>query len=953
MTSYKFDEDINHIKQIQFSVFSNDIITDYSSVNKDVNGINLPESYENSEPKRGGLVDTRLGITDYNLLCAYCGLGAKDCPGHFGHTKLVSPVFHFGFFSTVKSILNCICLKSSRLLAHKFPDELNKIVRSYKGKRRFNEVKKLCMSVNVSDVGVPVPKIREEKKKGTGALYLVAETNLTNIVSEDGEVDDRKTIKEQLSASDIYSIFRNLSDEDFRYLGFNPSLFRPEDLLLSTFPIPPVAIRPSLRADYLASTIYEDDLTHKLADIIKTNEKLRAQKEKELISGEESKYGIDLHNYLQYHVVTYFDNDKSTFLTAEQKVGGKKFKSISERIKSKKGRIRGNLMGKRVNFSARSVITSDPNLKLNELGVPRKIAMEITFPEVVTSFNIERLTKLVRNGRYIYPGANFVMQGNTIGSSNVREYDMRYRKKALKLRYGDIVERHLVNGDPVLFNRQPSLHKLSMMCHRVKILDDDRFNTFRLNVNVTQPYNADFDGDEMNLFAPQSIQTQTELAVIADVNKLIISPKNSYPIIGPVQDSVLGSYILTNDNIKIDWHDLMNILINCININLRDLKITKKDYTGKQLYNLIIPSGINVIDSSATIKDGDILSGIVKNSVNKNIINDCWDRYGPKITADYITNIQRLIVNFILYQGFSVGLKDCYIKKEVKKKVTVEVENNPELLDANIFEESVKSNLNASKGDIQQIVMKDIDDSNNFFIMINSGSKGKKINAMQIMGVLGQDNFKQARIAKEVNERTLPHFFKNDDTSVARGYIQNSYLDGLSPHEFFFHHMTGREGLIDTAIRTAETGYISRKLMKGLEDIGLKYDGTVRTSNNIVLQYIYADFNLNQIMQKLTELHTIMLGDKELINEYSLNEKEIKEIAKNTGEKGANLKLLNEKYIKELLEFRDMARKNGKLINLNYKTLETNFYVPVNLPRIIKEQQINIEGKETIKLTMY
>ena len=282
MTSYKFDEDINHIKQIQFSVFSNDIITDYSSVNKDVNGINLPESYENSEPKRGGLVDTRLGITDYNLLCAYCGLGAKDCPGHFGHTKLVSPVFHFGFFSTVKSILNCICLKSSRLLAHKFPDELNKIVRSYKGKRRFNEVKKLCMSVNVSDVGVPVPKIREEKKKGTGALYLVAETNLTNIVSEEGEVDDRKTIKEQLSASDIYSIFRNISDEDFRYLGFNPSLFRPEDLLLSTFPIPPVAIRPSLRADYLASTIYEDDLTHKLADIIKTNEKLRAQKEKEV-----------------------------------------------------------------------------------------------------------------------------------------------------------------------------------------------------------------------------------------------------------------------------------------------------------------------------------------------------------------------------------------------------------------------------------------------------------------------------------------------------------------------------------------------------------------------------------------------------------------------------------------------------------------------------------------------
>ena len=962
MTSYRFDEDISHIKQIQFSVFSNDIINDYSSVNKDVNGINLPESYENSEPKRGGLVDTRLGITDYNLLCAYCGLGAKDCPGHFGHTKLVSPVFHLGFFQQVKNILNCICLRSSRLLAHKNPEEMNRIVRNYTGKKRFNEIKKLCSSVSVSDVGVPVPKIREEKKKNTGALYIIAETNLTNIVSEDGEADDKKLIKEQLSASDIYSIFRNISNEDFEFLGFNPKLFRPEDLLLSTFPIPPVAIRPSLRADYLASTIYEDDLTHKLADIIKTNEKLRLQREKELVSGEETRYGTDLLNYLQYHVVTYFDNDKSSFLTAEQKVGGKKFKSISERIKSKKGRIRGNLMGKRVNFSARSVITSDPNLKLNELGVPKKIAMEITFPEVVTSYNIERLSKLVRNGRYVYPGANFVIQGSNIGTANQREYDMRYRKKSLKLRYGDVVERHLINGDPVLFNRQPSLHKLSMMCHRAKILDDDRFNTFRLNVNVTQPYNADFDGDEMNLFAPQSIQTQTELAVIADVNKLIISPKNSYPIIGPVQDSVLGSYIVTDDKIKIDWHDLMNIICNCININLKDLKIDKKKtYSGKQLYNFIIPGGININDSNIEIKDGDILSGKVKNSVNKNIINDCWDRNGSKITADYITNIQRLIVNFILYQGFSVGLKDCFIKKDIKKNITLEVEkkkleiahliteieNNPELLDAGLFEESLKNNLNASKGDIQQLVMKDLNDDNNFFIMINSGSKGKKINAMQIMGVLGQDNFKQARIAKEVNQRTLPHFFRNDDTSLARGYIQNSYLDGLEPHEFFFHHMTGREGLIDTAIRTAETGYISRKLMKGLEDIGLKYDGTVRTSNNIILQYIYADFNLNQIMQKLTKLKTLIIGDKELNKEYSLTDNEIKEISKNTGSKVNEIKSENEKYLKELINNRNLMRKNQRLINLNYKTVSDEFYVPVNLERIINEEITNIEGKES------
>ena len=165
MSGYKYDEDLHHINQIQFSVYTNEDIKDHSSVIKDPLGITLPESYENSEPKRGGLVDTRLGITDSNLDCAYCGLGDKGCPGHFGHTKLTTPVFHYGFFPVVKNLLSCICLRSSRLLAHKNPDELNRITRTFKGKKRFTELKKLCTGITISDVGVPVPKIREEKKK--------------------------------------------------------------------------------------------------------------------------------------------------------------------------------------------------------------------------------------------------------------------------------------------------------------------------------------------------------------------------------------------------------------------------------------------------------------------------------------------------------------------------------------------------------------------------------------------------------------------------------------------------------------------------------------------------------------------------------------------------------------------------------------------------------------------
>ena len=502
--SAKKNDDIKHIDEIHLTVFKNDDIRDYSAVKREDHGIYLAESYENSEPKRGGLVDTRLGITDKSLDCSTCGQNDRDCPGHFGHTDLTSPVFHIAYFPRVKQILNCICLRSSKLLAHKFKNELAAIHKNFKSSKTiFSEVLKLCSKVQISDVGVPVPKIKDEKKKASGAITIIAETAIGNVASDDADQQGefiKKVVSEILGPTEVYNIFRNVSDEDWKLMGFDPKIYRPEDLIIKEFPVPPVPIRPSIRADFLASATYEDDLTHKLVDIIKTNEKLRKQKEKEDITGEISRYSNDLRNFLQYHAATYYENDKDSFFTSEQKVGGKPIKSVSERIKGKGGRIRGNLMGKRVDYSARSVITGDPNLRLDELGVPVKVAMELTFPETVTLENIERLTKLVRNGGDIYPGANYVIQYSDIISGKRREFDLRYRKKTVKLRPGDIVERHLINGDPILFNRQPSLHKLSMMSHRCNIIDDDRFSTFRFNVAGTSPYNADYDGKSLKIY---------------------------------------------------------------------------------------------------------------------------------------------------------------------------------------------------------------------------------------------------------------------------------------------------------------------------------------------------------------------------------------------------------------------------------------------------------------------
>ena len=275
---------------------------------------------------------------------------------------------------------------------------------------------------------------------------------------------------------------QRISDKDCDILGFNHKFNRPEWMICTVFPVPPPAVRPSVRSD--TGQRSEDDLTHKLCDIVKSNNALRQRIEKGA-----TKEQIDINTQLlQYHVATFIDNKIPGINPAQQRTG-RLLKSLTERLKSKEGRIRGNLMGKRVDFSARSVITPDPNISIDELGVPVKIAMNLTFPEVVNQYNIERLTEFVRNGPDNYPGAKFIRLENNVTKS-LKNID----RESIELQYGQIIDRHLMNGDPVLFNRQPSLHRSSMLCHKVRVMP---FNTFRLNVCVCAGYNADFDGDEI------------------------------------------------------------------------------------------------------------------------------------------------------------------------------------------------------------------------------------------------------------------------------------------------------------------------------------------------------------------------------------------------------------------------------------------------------------------------
>lgn len=489
--AYVYDADQTHpIDEIRFDILGNREVENLSALGKESVGIDIPDLYENTKPKRGGLIDPRLGPVDKNVVCGTCGL-AYGCVGHMGHIRLAERIFHMGYIPYVKNILSCICLKCSKLLIYKNEAELEDMLKAKHGRSRLNEVRKLikgisyCQANNYS-CGTPVSKIKIEVNKKSATLNITSE--LVQTGGFDDDPDGKKKKKSVLTPEIIYHILKNIPSEHCRIMGIDPERSRPEDMIYSVFPVPPVQVRPSARAEFSSASTMEDDLTHKLADIIRANIRVRSYKES--LNDTTARYERNHNHLLQFHGSTYFDNDSLTMPRSEQK--GKPVKSLAARLKGKGGRVRGNLMGKRVDFSARTVITPDPTIDINQVGVPLTIAKNITFPEVVTSQNINRLAELVRRGRENYPGANFVFQATSLSrGGKVLPIDLRYTKDKIELRYGDIVERHIVDGDYVLLNRQPTLHKLSMMGHRIKVIRNDDLQTFRLNVAVTTPYNAD------------------------------------------------------------------------------------------------------------------------------------------------------------------------------------------------------------------------------------------------------------------------------------------------------------------------------------------------------------------------------------------------------------------------------------------------------------------------------
>ncbi|KAJ3374315.1 DNA-directed RNA polymerase II subunit rpb1 [Allomyces arbusculus] len=897
------------VKSVQFGLLSPDEIKNMSVAN-----IIYPETMEEGKdrPKSGGVNDPRLGTIDRHFKCETCQGNMTECPGHFGHIELARPVYHVSFLPRVKKVLECVCFHCSKLLVDPNNPLFQKARRIKDRNRRFKEVHKLCKTrteckaadepkegedpdlpagyIPASGCGEKQPAIRKKN------LTLYVQFKQANSNSEDGKQEG----KQELSPSQVLQILKKISDEDCESMGLDPVFARPEWMILTVFPVPPPPVRPSILVD--GTSRGEDDLTFKLCDIIKANAFLQ-KAEADGVPGHRIKDHEDL---LQFHVATFVDNEISGMPRAMQR-SGRPIKAIRSRLKGKEGRLRGNLMGKRVDFSARTVITGDPNLSIDQVGVPRSIARNLTYPEIVTPYNINKLQELVHNGPTQHPGAKYVIRDNG------DRVDLRFigAKGNLGLQYGWIVERHLDDGDVIIFNRQPSLHKMSMMGHKVKVMP---YSTFRLNLSVTSPYNADFDGDEMNMHVPQSLEAKAEIQQLCMVPLQIISPQSNKPVMGIVQDTLCGITKFTRRDTFMDKNMVMNLLMWVPNWdgNVPPPAIMKPKplWTGKQILSLVIPK-VNCIthhsthpddestdispgDTRVIVEDGELLAGIVcKKTVGAaagGLVHVSWMEHGPEAAKALLNGCQTIVNYWLLHNGFSIGIGDTIADDATMAQINKIIASARDTVKQTIhtaqrgqlkamtgmtlretFEAQVNRALNEAVNKAGSAAAKSFKVSNNVKQMVVSGSKGSNINISQMSACVGQQNVEGKRIPFGFQYRSLPHFVKDDYSPESRGFVENSYLRGLSPQEFFFHAMGGREGLIDTAVKTAETGYIQRRLIKALEDIMVKYDGTVRNAQGHIIQFAYGEDGMDGTRVEAQILEPLRMNNHRFERRYRID----------------------------------------------------------------------------------
>ena len=926
-------EDVETVKKVQFGILSPEEIREAS-----VCEVTMPETYDGSEPKFNGLFDPRMGVLDFGRLCPTDENSHELCPGYFGHIELARPVFHYQFIQVVSKLLRCVCFRCSNILVDKTDAAVMKEILKRKGKHRFKYIyDKFATKIRKCKFNDCCYAEQPKKYTRLTGNDIKSTTNIIQII---GDFDEKTLKSSDIKTKQLFTpelcrnIFKNISDEDCELLGFSSKYSRPEWMICTVLPVCPPFVRPSVRQDNNQRA--EDDLTHSLITIVKFNNQLRQKIE----SNADPAVIENYEGCVQLAVATYVDNEIPKLAPMAHR-SGRAYKALRKRLKAKEGRIRGNIMGKRCDRSARTVISVDPNISIDQYGVPKKIAMNITYPEIVTKYNMDLMYRLIRNGPQKYPGAKSVVkvEYREDGKPTLHEISLKFCDPyTIVLKEGYIVNRHLQDDDIALFNRQPSLHRMSMMAHRIKVVEHD---TFRLNVSVTTPYNADFDGDEMNMHVPKSLQTTVELKELTLVPTQIISPASSKPIIKFVQDTVIGSYLFTNSKNLIDKYQFYNLMMNNPKFNgkLMDAKHTidgVKYWTGQQVYSTILPD-LTVEGRNYKVINGQMEEGrLEKGLMNNVLLQTIHSRYGNKKSKNFLDATQDLITRWMTENSFSIGFGDTLPPKSIRTKIKESTnkvidkvydlikkvykgEYYPELdveFRKATFEGEVITTLNHANDTNAKIIvdyLEEKDEDNSILNIVKSGSKGSEINITQMMAQVGQQDIWGKRIEDGFTDRTLPHFPKFDQSPSSRGFIKNSYIEGMTPVENFFHAMAGRNGLIDTAVKTAESGYISRKLIKGLEDLTIGYDYTIRNSRNNIVQSFYGGDGFDPSKIETQKLYLIRYNNIEMEENYKFNNKIkwskiLSKKAANETKKSKDLQKMLDEEFNELIEMRETLR---------------------------------------------
>lgn len=814
------------IDNIKFSIISPSRIRKMSVVK-----LIVADTYnEDGYPIDGGLIDQRLGVIDPGLKCKTCGARAKTCQGHFGHIELIRPVIHPEFSRLLFTLMQSTCDNCYRLLISEKNLEALKLTD--------NPIPKMTKLRTVRKCPYCASKQKKLKLERPTFFYL------------DGERLKPDAIKDWLS---------KITDDDLRLLGMDPEMMRPEWLILSILLVPPVNVRPSITLENGSRS--EDDISHKLVEVIRINQRL----EQDIDAGAPQIIIDDLWELLQYHVTTYFNNETPGVPVARHR-STRPLKTLSHRLKGKEGRIRFNLSGKRVNFTARTVICGDPNLTINELGISQIIADKLTVPAYVTLWNMDYSKKLITNREY-------PMAVNVINKDKVRKRVTETNREELvsSLEPGYIIERQLIEGDVGLFNRQPTLHKLSILAHSLKILPG---KTMRLSVNVATPYNADFDGDEMNLHIPQSIEAIVEARCIMRPMEIMLSPRDGSPVIYLDEDAIVGTFLLTKKDGEFSKEEACEMLSRC---NIFELPKPKSNgnYSGRDIFSMILPKGIDYEDGTETglvIKDGHVLKGLLgKRSIGSTglLIREIYLNYSHEEAVKFVFNLTKMSYYAVYINGLSIGIKDYLtnesINRESKKIInSVEVEAKKlfdeykskkiTLLPGYTLKETYELLAHSTTGNARDIALqyinKTITPSNTAFLVATLGARGSPLNLVQMLMFIGQQAVRGKRISRGYHGRVLPYFRRGDKSPAARGFVASSYMDGLDPIGFYFHAIGSRDSTMGKSLITAVSGYLERRFIHALQDLYVDKDTTVKTASGNLIQPVYGSDGIDTTFEE-------------------------------------------------------------------------------------------------------